>query len=93
MFWVYVLKCNNGKHYTGHTDNLEKRINEHNTGATKGYTAGKGPFELTFCQSFGTRVEALTAEMKIKKRSRAKKQALRHGDWNAIKHLSKKKFK
>ena len=28
-FFVYILKCADGSCYTGHTDNLEKRIGEH----------------------------------------------------------------
>src|SRR3990167_7448289 len=29
MFWVYILKCSDGSYYTGHTDDLEKRISQH----------------------------------------------------------------
>ncbi|MGH8659070.1 MAG: GIY-YIG nuclease family protein [Gammaproteobacteria bacterium] len=32
-FWVYILRCADGSYYTGHTDNLEKRMGEHETGA------------------------------------------------------------
>ncbi len=28
-FWVYILRCADSSYYTGHTDNLEKRIGEH----------------------------------------------------------------
>ncbi len=31
-FWVYILHCADGSYYTGHTDNLEKRIAEHQAG-------------------------------------------------------------
>ena len=32
MFWVYILHCTDGSYYTGHTDNLEMRIGQHQTG-------------------------------------------------------------
>jgi hypothetical protein len=32
MFWVYILRCADGSYYTGHTDNLEKRIGQYQTG-------------------------------------------------------------
>jgi len=35
MYWVYVLKSEEGKSYTGMTSNLERRIREHNSGHTK----------------------------------------------------------
>jgi hypothetical protein len=38
-FWVYILRCADHSYYTGHTDNLEKRIMEHQTGEIEGYTS------------------------------------------------------
>ena len=38
-FWIYILRCADGSYYTGHTDNLEKRIAEHQSGEIKGYTS------------------------------------------------------
>jgi len=37
-FWVYILRCADDSYYTGHTDNLEKRIGEHQAGEIPGYT-------------------------------------------------------
>jgi len=42
-FWVYILRCSDGSYYTGHTDNLEKRIAEHQSGAIQGYTSTRLP--------------------------------------------------
>jgi predicted GIY-YIG superfamily endonuclease len=39
-FWVYILRCTDCSYYTGHTDNLEKRIGEHHNGLCDGYTVG-----------------------------------------------------
>ena len=37
-FWVYILRCADDSYYTGHTDDLEKRIGEHQAGLCDGYT-------------------------------------------------------
>lgn len=91
-FFVYILKCSDESYYTGHTDDIEKRLNEHKTSISKCYTSKRLPFELVFNQSFPTRVEALVAERKIKGWSRKKKEALIESDWGLIKELSKKEF-
>ncbi len=88
-FWVYILKCNDGAYYTGHTDNLEKRIGEHQSGACGGYTSTRLPVELVFSQDFPTREEALTSEQQIKGWSRKKKEALMRGDWNEVSRLAR----
>ncbi|MFN3453262.1 MAG: GIY-YIG nuclease family protein, partial [Sphingorhabdus sp.] len=88
-FYVYILKCANGKYYTGHTDDLEKRIGQHQSGAIKGYTAEHSPVILMWSQDFPTRYEALDAEMKIKGWSQAKKVALINGDWGRVSFFAK----
>lgn len=76
MFFVYILKCSDGSYYTGHTDNLEKRIAQHKAGALAGYTSTRLPIELVFHQEFATRDEAFVIERKIKRWTRRKKEAL-----------------
>jgi len=90
-FWAYMLHCRGGAFYTGHTDDLEKRIGEHQSGLVKGFTRDKLPVELVWSQDFPTRYEALAAERQIKGWSRAKKLALIRGDWERISALAKKK--
>ena len=46
MFYAYLLRCADGKYYAGHTDNLEKRMAEHQSGAIPGYTQMRRPVEL-----------------------------------------------
>lgn len=91
-FWVYVLRCADGSYYTGHTDNLEKRLNDHQTGVGDGYTASRRPVELAWTQECSTREEALAAEQQIKGWSRGKKEAMMRGDWTSVSHLAKKNF-
>ena len=91
-FYVYILKCKDGSYYVGHTDNLEKRIAEHNDKAYPCYTSKHLPVELVYTQDFSGRDEALEAEHQIKKWTRKKKEALINKNWNNLKILSKKKF-
>lgn len=88
-FWIYLLRCADGSFYAGHTDDLDKRIGEHATGACGGYTATRLPVELVWSQDCSTRIEALNFERQIKGWSRAKKEALIRGDWDEISRLAK----
>jgi putative endonuclease len=88
-FWTYILLCADGLYYTGHTDDLEKRIGQHQSGMIEGFTSSRLPARLMWSQDFPTRYEALDAELKIKKWSKAKKQALIRGDWDSLSHFAK----
>jgi len=92
-FHVYIVRCSDGSYYTGHTDNLEKRLAEHHSGECPGYTASRLPIELLFSQEFSTREEALSAEQQIKGWSRRKKEAMMHNDWEEVSRLAQSKRK
>ena len=87
-YHVYILRCSDGSYYTGHTENLESRLAAHQSGHFGGYTHTRLPVTLVFTQKFPTRVEALASERRIKGWSRAKKEALIAGDWEALAHWS-----
>jgi putative endonuclease len=89
-FWVYVLRCADNSYYTGHTDNLDKRVAEHASGAIATcYTFKRRPLELLFSQEFATREEALASEQQIKGWSRRKKEAMMRGDWAEVSRLAR----
>ncbi|BCM23746.1 GIY-YIG nuclease family protein [Methyloradius palustris] len=89
-FSVYILRCADHSYYTGHTDNLEQRIAQHNQGYFPTcYTYKRRPVELVFIQNFATREEALDSEQQIKGWSRKKKEAMMHGDWAEVSRLAK----
>lgn len=88
-FFGYLLRCNDGSYYAGHTDDLEARIAQHQTGALGGYTAKRLPVRLMWSDTFPTRDEAFAAERRIKGWSRAKKKALIAGDWERISELAR----
>jgi predicted GIY-YIG superfamily endonuclease len=88
-FYAYLLRCSDGSYYAGHTDNLDFRIGQHQTGAMGGYTASRRPVTLVWSETFETRDEALAAELQIKGWSRAKKEALIAGDWDLVSFLAR----
>ena len=88
-FYAYLLRCNDGSYYAGHTDDLELRMGQHATGALGGYTAKRLPVELEWSDSFQTRDDAFAAEWRIKGWSRAKKEALIAGDWALVSALAR----
>jgi predicted GIY-YIG superfamily endonuclease len=90
-FYVYILKCSDGTYYTGHTDNLEKRIAEHTDNTYECYTSSRLPISVVFVQEFASRAEALEAERRIKKWGKRKKDALVYKGWEGIVALRKKK--
>ena len=86
-FWVYVLKCADGSYYTGHTDNLETRISQHQLGQS-GYTSTRLPVTLAYSEWLYDRDTAFRAERRIKAWSRAKKEAMFAGDWQEVGRLA-----
>ena len=85
MFWVYILQCNDKSYYTGHTDNLENRLVQHqNKMIPSCYTSTRLPVQLMYLQELSTREEALAAEKQIQGWSRRKKEALISNDWHAL---------
>ncbi|MDC6362215.1 MULTISPECIES: GIY-YIG nuclease family protein [Flavobacteriaceae] len=93
LSYVYILKCSDGTYYTGVTSDLKKRIEEHIVGKrSTSYTFSRRPVELVFCAKF-TQIElAIQKEKQIKKWSKAKKEALINGQYDALPNLAKKKF-
>lgn len=80
-FHVYILRCADGSYYTGHTEDLERRVAEHQAGTIPGYTHDRRPVELMWSQEVATLAEALERELQVKDWSRKKKEALFRADW------------
>jgi len=87
-YFVYILKCSDSSYYTGSTNNLIKRLDEHNSGKYKGYTNTRLPVKLVLSQEFSDVKEAISAERKIKGWSRKKKDALIKGDFELLHKFS-----
>ncbi|MFH0988272.1 MAG: GIY-YIG nuclease family protein [Parcubacteria group bacterium] len=66
IFYVYVLRSQKNRYrYIGHTNDLNRRINEHNLGLTKSIRF-QLPFVLEYFETFPTRVEAIRREKFLK---------------------------
>jgi predicted GIY-YIG superfamily endonuclease len=68
VFWTYVLQNPAGKFYIGHTDDLKRRLSEHNTpvpGEGK-YTHKHGPWAVVWSETHPTRSDAMKREKQIK---------------------------
>jgi len=90
-FFVYILRCVDYSYYVGHTDDLERRIAEHDAGEIPGYTRGRRPLRLVSAQEFQSRADALAAERQLKGWSKAKKEALILQNWARLQQLSKRR--
>jgi len=66
MYHAYVLINLQGKLYKGSTDDLEKRLSQHNSGNFPSYTKNLGPWKLVYKESFDTRKEAEQRERFLK---------------------------
>jgi putative endonuclease len=88
---VYILRCADGSYYVGIArENLERRVSEHQTGAYAGYTSRRRPVELVYAAEFPRFEEAIAFERQIKRWSRAKKEALINGDYDALTDLARR---
>jgi len=68
IFWAYVLENSTGKFYVGSTDDLERRLGEHNdaTRGTKTFTHKNGSWRLVWSEPHPTRAAAMARERQIK---------------------------
>jgi putative endonuclease len=73
MWFVYLVQCIDNTYYIGITNNLDKRIEAHNTGGGAKYTRGRRPVKLIKSISVSSKSEALKLEIKWKKMPKSKK--------------------
>lgn len=91
-YWVYILECSDGRYYTGSyrgEDPLEREA-EHNAGKhLNAWTYSRRPVKLVCSIEFQRVVDAIDFEQRIKRWSRAKKEAVIRGDWRSLPKLAK----
>ena len=74
--YTYILECKDGTYYTGWTNNLEKRLKDHNEGRGAKYTKARLPVFLIYYEEFQTKEEAMRREYAIKHMTRGEKEQL-----------------
>jgi putative endonuclease len=90
--YLYIVKCNDGSFYVGTTRAaLELRIAQHNAGTFPGYTESRRPVELVYSEWFDRVSDAIEAERRLKRWSRAKKEAFIRGDFSSLQLLAKRR--
>lgn len=76
MNYTYIVRCRDGSLYTGWTNNLKKRIKDHNAGNGAKYTKSRRPVVLAYYEQFATKAEAMHREWEIKQMKRPEKLLL-----------------
>lgn len=77
MSWyVYILHCCDGTLYTGSTNNVPRRLSQHQKGRGAKYTRSRLPLTLVYQEPQPDRSAALRREAAIKRLSRQKKLAI-----------------
>ena len=76
MNYAYILQCGDGSYYAGWTNDLKKRLEDHNLGRGAKYTRAHLPVIPVYYESFETKAEAMRREAAIKKLSRSQKERL-----------------
>ena len=89
MWYTYILQCADDSFYIGHTDNISERVSAHNSGRAAKWTACRLPVNLVYVENWQTLEESIRRELQIKKRSKAKKEALIFGNLKKLKSLAR----
>lgn len=76
MNYVYMLRCADGSLYTGWTNDLERRVKNHNLGLGGKYTRSRRPVELVYFEPCETKEAAMSREWHIKRLKREEKLKL-----------------
>jgi putative endonuclease len=92
MAWMYILECADGSYYVGSTKNLERRMAEHLSGLGSRYTSVRLPVKLVYGEEYDRISHAYAREKQVQNWSRAKREALINGNYEALPLLAKKKF-
>ena len=88
-YTVYILNCSDNTYYTGVTNNIERRLQEHLTNeGENSYTFQRRPLHLVFQLDFLDVNQAIEFEKQVKGWRREKKEALIKGDWDILKGLA-----
>lgn len=78
MHYFYILRCGDDSLYCGQTNNLKRRIKEHNFDKNKSakYLRGRTPVKLVYFEKYKTLQEAMRREFQVKKLTKLKKEVL-----------------
>lgn len=75
-WFVYMVECRDGSLYTGITNDLERRVHQHNEGTASRYTRSRRPVVLRYREPCDGRSQALIREFSLKLMTPAQKREL-----------------
>lgn len=76
LFFVYIVRCQDGTLYTGMTNDVAKRVARHNAGKGARYTRSRRPVTLVYSCCYFRKSVAMRQEARIKRLTRKEKEAL-----------------
>ncbi|MBI2039486.1 GIY-YIG nuclease family protein [Candidatus Microgenomates bacterium] len=81
-YFVYILRTSSNTLYIGQTNNLDKRLKEHQNKTSKSakYVKYFDSFQLVYSEGYSTRIEAMRREWQLKRWTKAPKEALVAGN-------------
>jgi putative endonuclease len=74
--FVYLLRCSDGTLYCGWTNDVQRRLEQHQAGRASRYTRARLPVEIVWSKAMGSRSEAMREEALIKRLPRSEKLRL-----------------
>jgi putative endonuclease len=75
-WFLYILQCSDSTLYTGITTDIDRRVQQHESGKGARYTKGRGPFKVIYTENHNNRSEASKREAQIKAMDRVEKLRL-----------------
>lgn len=75
-WFLYIVECRDGSLYTGVTNDLERRLQQHNEGTAARYTRSRRPVRMRYNETCESRSNALVRECSIRLMSPKEKWAL-----------------
>jgi putative endonuclease len=87
--FMYILLCNDGSYYTGSTNDLERRLAQHQAGEGANHTRKRLPVELVYYEQYPRVGQAFHREKQVQGWSRKKKEALIHGEHDQLPEYAK----
>lgn len=76
MYFTYILRCRDGSLYTGVTNDLKRRLDQHNRGKASRYTRSRLPARYVYIERRANKSDALKRECEIKRLSKKNKEKL-----------------
>jgi predicted GIY-YIG superfamily endonuclease len=86
--FMYILECADGSYYTGSTNDIDRRLTEHQAGEGANYTKKRLPVKLLYLEEYDRLDDAFYREKQVQGWSRKKKEALISGQLDDLHGLA-----